>query len=280
MSNIEQVEAHKSFGGVQGVYRHASESTGGEMTFAVFIPPQARDHPCPVVTYLSGLTCTHANVVDKGEYRRGAAELGLIVVCPDTSPRGPDVPDDEGYDFGQGAGFYLDATVEPWSAAFRMERYIVKELPALIAANFPADANRQGIFGHSMGGHGALTLALRHEGRYRAVSAFAPIAAPTRTPWGRKAFAGYLGPDEARWRDHDAVALLERGRRIPDLLVDVGTADPFLARELKPKLLEAACAKAAVPLMLRRQEGYDHSYLFISTFMADHLRWHGARLGV
>ena len=248
------------------------------MTFAVFMPPQCRQRSCPVVTYLSGLTCSHANVMEKGDYRRIAAELGLIVVCPDTSPRGPLVPDDTAYDFGQGAGFYLDATAEPWSVAFRMESYVVHELPAVIAANFPADATRQGIFGHSMGGHGALSLALRHPGAYLSVSAFAPIVAPTQVPWGRKAFAGYLGADETTWREHDAVALLDSGRRVSDILVDIGTADPFLARELKPQLLEAACEKAGVPLTLRRQQGYDHSYYFISTFMADHLQWHAARL--
>ena len=275
---IEQIESHASFGGVQAVYRHRSEQTGVDMTFAVFTPPQARERPCPVVTYLSGLTCTHANVMEKGEYRRAAAELGLIVVCPDTSPRGPDVPNDDAYDFGQGAGFYVDATVAPWAEHFRMYSYIVDELPAVIAANFPIDTARQGLFGHSMGGHGALTIALRNPGTYKSVSAFAPIVAPTRVPWGQKAFAGYLGADEALWREHDAVALLDSGHRVPDLLVDVGTADPFFERELKPELLEAACEKAGVPLVLRRQEGYDHSYYFISSFMADHVKWHGERL--
>ena len=278
MANLIEVETHRSFGGVQGVYRHASAETGCEMTFAVFVPPQAETQPCPMVTWLSGLTCTHANAMDKGEYRRAAAELGLIVVCPDTSPRGAGIPDDDAYDFGQGAGFYLDATQTPWSAAFRMESYVTRELPALIAANFPVDPDRHGVFGHSMGGHGALTLALRHPDIYRSVSAFSPIVAPSQVPWGRKAFAGYLGPDEAAWREHDAVALLEDRRRAPDILVDVGTSDPFLDRELKPELLEAACARAGVPLTLRRQPGYDHSYLFVSTFMADHLRWHAERL--
>jgi S-formylglutathione hydrolase len=217
--------------------------------------------------------------MDKGEYRRLAAELGLIVVCPDTSPRGECVANDAAYDLGQGAGFYLDAVAEPWAPHFRMETYVTQELPALIAEHFSVDAARQGLFGHSMGGHGALTLALRHPGRYRSVSAFAPIVAPSAVPWGRKAFAAYLGPDEAAWREHDAVALIEAGRRVPDLLVDVGLADPFLERELQPERLEAACAAAGLPLTLRRQEGYDHSYLFISTFMDDHLRWHAERLG-
>jgi S-formylglutathione hydrolase len=278
MSKIVEVETHRSFGGVQGVYRHRSAETGCDMTFAVFTPPQAERGPCPVVTWLSGLTCTHANAMDKGEYRRAAAELGLIVVCPDTSPRGDGVPDDNAYDFGQGAGFYLDATQAPWSASFRMESYVTRELPALVAANFPVDPARHGVFGHSMGGHGALTLALRHPDIFRSVSAFSPIVAPTRVPWGRKAFAGYLGVDEAVWREHDAVALIEAGRRTRDMLVDVGTSDPFLERELKPGLLESACAVANVPLVLRRQDGYDHSYAFISTFMDDHLRWHAERL--
>jgi S-formylglutathione hydrolase len=274
---LETVSTNRSFGGVQGVYRHASAVTGTEMTFSVFVPPQAGQGACPVVTYLSGLTCTHANVTEKGEFRRAAAEAGLIVVCPDTSPRGSDVPDDEAYDLGQGAGFYLDALAPPWSTHFRMESYI-GELSSLIAEYFPADLGRQGLFGHSMGGHGALTLALRHPGRWRSVSAFSPICAPSQVPWGRKAFAAYLGADEARWREHDAVALVQAGRRCPDLLVDVGAADPFLERELRPDLLEEACRAAGQSLVLRRQAGYDHSYYFISTFMADHLRWHAEHL--
>jgi S-formylglutathione hydrolase len=249
------------------------------MVFSIFLPPQARTAPCPVVTYLSGLTCTHANVTEKGEFQRAAAELGLVVVCPDTSPRGERVPDDEAFDFGQGAGFYLDADRAPWRAHYRMETYVVEELSGLIAANFRVDAERQGLTGHSMGGHGAMTLALRHLGRWRSVSAFSPIAAPCQAPWGRKAFEAYLGPDETAWVEHDAVALIANGRRLPDLLVDVGTADPFLQRELKPELLESACTAAGQPLTLRRQAGYDHSYYFVSTFMAEHLAWHAARLG-
>jgi len=279
LSALETVSTARSFGGAQGVYRHQSSSTGTAMTFAVFVPPQAAAGPRPVVTYLSGLTCTHANVMEKGEYRRAAAELGLIVVCPDTSPRGEGVPDDSAYDFGQGAGFYVDATEAPFATHYRMWSYITEELPALIAANFPVDAKRQGIFGHSMGGHGALTVGLRHPETYRSISAFAPIVAPSQVPWGQKAFKGYLGSDESRWRAHDAIALLEDGARARDLLVDVGTADPFLEKELKPELLKAACAKAGVDLTLRMQEGYDHSYFFISTFMAAHLTWHAARLG-
>jgi S-formylglutathione hydrolase len=279
VAEIEIVEQHMSFGGVQYVVRHPAQSTACEMTFAVFVPPQAAHGARPVLTYLSGLTCTHANVMDKGEYRRVAAELGLIVVCPDTSPRGEGVPDDPAYDFGQGAGFYLDADQAPWAANFRMESYVTAELPTLVADHFPADLQRHGIFGHSMGGHGALTLALRHPDLYRSVSAFSPIGNPSRVPWGRKAFAGYLGANENEWRLHDAVALIEDGRRTADILVHVGEADPFLERELKPELLEAACHDAGIPLTLNRRPGYDHSYLFVSTFMDDHLRWHANRLG-
>ncbi|HEY2007608.1 MAG TPA: S-formylglutathione hydrolase [Rhizomicrobium sp.] len=279
MSGLTEVEQHHSFGGTQGVYRHLSQATGGTMTFAVFVPPQAQPGAkLPVLTYLSGLTCTHANVMEKGGYQRVAAELGLIVVCPDTSPRGDDVPDDPAYDFGQGAGFYVDADEMPWKTRFRMYSYIVRELPPLVAEHFPGDPARQGIFGHSMGGHGALTLALREPQLYKSVSAFSPIVNPIQVPWGRKAFQGYLGADETRWRQHDAVALIEDGRRVNDILVDIGTADPFLERELKPEVLEAACQKAAIPLTLRRQEDYDHSYYFVSSFMESHLRWHAARL--
>ena len=277
--SLETVSANKSHGGVQGVYRHDSRETGTPMTFSVFVPPQgAGGAKCPVIWYLSGLTCTHANVTDKGEYRRACAELGLIFVAPDTSPRGPGVPDDEAYDFGQGAGFYVDATQPPFDKHYRMASYVMAELPALVAENFPADMERQGIMGHSMGGHGALTLALGNPGRYRSCSAFAPIVAPGRVPWGEKALGRYLGPDRAAWRAHDAVALIEDGARIEELLVDQGASDNFLAEQLRPELLEAACAAAAIPFTLRIQPGYDHSYYFISTFMTDHLRWHAERL--
>jgi S-formylglutathione hydrolase len=276
---IETLSEARAFGGTQGVYRHASTETGTAMTFSVFVPPQAEGGgKLPVIWYLSGLTCTHANVTEKGEYRRACAELGLIFVAPDTSPRGEGVPDDEAYDFGQGAGFYVDATQEPYDTNFRMYSYVAHELPALVAANFPADMDRQGITGHSMGGHGALTVALRNPGRYRSVSAFAPIVAPSRVPWGEKALGRYLGPDRAAWRKHDAVALIEDGARLDGLLVDQGEADNFLADQLRPELLEAACAEAGIPLTLRLQPGYDHSYYFISTFIGDHLRWHAERL--
>ena len=277
--NLETLSTVKSFGGTQGVYRHASGETGTDMIFAVYVPPQAEaGDPLPILWYLSGLTCTHANVMEKGFYQRVCAELGLILVAPDTSPRGAGVPDDEAYDFGQGAGFYLDATEPPFARNYRMESYVTAELPSLIAANFPVDMDRQGIMGHSMGGHGALTLALRNSGRYRSVSAFAPIVAPGQVPWGEKALGRYLGPDRAGWRAHDAVALIEDGARLDALLVDQGEADAFLAEQLQPELLEAACEKARIPLTLRRRPSYDHSYYFISTFMADHLLWHAARL--
>ena len=275
---LETVSEVRSHGGVQGVYRHASSKTGTDMLFSVFVP--GHDGPMPILWYLSGLTCTHANVTEKGEFRAACAEHGIIFVAPDTSPRGPDVPDDpEGlWDFGQGAGFYLDATEDPWAAHFSMWSYIAGELPALVAANFPADMGRQGITGHSMGGHGALTMALGLPGRFRSVSAFSPIAAPGQVPWGRKALGHYLGPQGPAWRRHDTVALIEDGARVEELLVDIGDADPFLEKELKPELLEAACADAGIALTLRRQPGYDHSYYFISTFMADHIAWHGERL--
>jgi S-formylglutathione hydrolase len=276
---LEALSTNRSHGGVQGVYRHASRETKTPMTFSVFVPPQAETGAkCPVVWYLSGLTCTHANVTEKGEYRAACAELGLIFVAPDTSPRGPDVPDDEAYDFGQGAGFYVDATEPPFDRHFRMHSYVAAELPELIAANFPADMDRQAIIGHSMGGHGALTIALRNPGRYCSCSAFAPIVAPSQVPWGEKALGRYLGADRAQWRKHDAVALIEDGARVDALLVDQGSADNFLAEQLRPELLETACAKAGIPLTLRLQPGYDHSYYFISTFMAEHLRWHAERL--
>ena len=277
---MEIVSQNRSHGGRQLVVKHQSSATGTEMTFSIFLPTEAEQvAKLPVVWYLSGLTCTHANVTEKGEYRAACAEHGLIFVAPDTSPRGEGVPDADGYDFGKGAGFYVDATEEPWAANYRMWTYVTEELPALVAAEFPVDMDRQAITGHSMGGHGALTVALRHPERFRSVSAFAPIVAPGQVPWGQKALGGYLGQDRAAWRKHDAVALIEDGARVRELLIDVGDADDFLEKELKPELLERACAGAGIPLTLRRQPGYDHSYYFISTFMADHLRWHAERLG-
>jgi len=276
---METLSTSTAFGGTQGVYRHASTATGTDMTFAVYVPPHAPDARLPVLWFLSGLTCTHANVMDKGEYRRACAEHGVILIAPDTSPRGEGVPDDDAYDFGQGAGFYVDATEQPWAANFNMKRYVEDELPALIAAEFPmADMTRQGITGHSMGGHGALTIVLRNPDRFRSVSAFAPIVAPLHCPWGEKALTGYLGPDRADWRAYDACALIADGARVADILVDQGEADGFLDDQLKPALLAEACAAAGIELTLRMQPGYDHSYNFISTFMPDHVAWHAERL--
>jgi S-formylglutathione hydrolase len=275
---MEIVSEAKAHGGRQLVVKHASAATGTDMTFSIFLPPQAEHGKCPVVWYLSGLTCTHANVTEKGEYRAACAELGLIFVAPDTSPRGDDVADVEEWDFGKGAGFYVDATQDPWLPHYRMWTYVTDELPRLVAGDFPVDMARQAITGHSMGGHGALTAALNHPGRFRSVSAFAPIVAPSQVPWGQKALAGYLGDDRTAWAKHDAMALIEGGASVDEILVDVGTADPFIENELRPELLEAACAEAGIALTLRRQPGYDHSYYFISTFMADHLRWHAERL--
>jgi S-formylglutathione hydrolase len=276
---LETLSSTRSFGGTQSVYRHASRETGTDMIFAVYLPPQAEaGDPLPVLWYLSGLTCTHANVVEKGGFQRVCAELGLVLVAPDTSPRGPDVPDDPDYDFGQGAGFYVDATQEPYAANYRMESYVAEELAEVMARHFPVDAARQSITGHSMGGHGALTLALRRPGRYKSVSAFAPIVAPSQVPWGRKAFARYLGEDEEVWQRHDAYSMILVGRTVPELLIDVGDADPFLEEQLKPDLLRGVCFEAGMALTLRMQRGYDHSYYFIATFMEDHLRWHAERL--
>ena len=278
---IEIVSDNQSHGGRQLVSTHFSAVTQTEMTFTVFLPPQAEQGgKLPVVWYLSGLTCSPMNVTEKGEYRRTCAELGLIFIAPDTSPRGDQVPSDPagGWDFGLGAGFYVDSTVEPFARNYRMWTYVTEELPALAADAFPLDMSAQAITGHSMGGHGALTIALRNPGRFRSVSAFSPIAAPRHVPWGLKALGGYLGDDQRAWRRHDAVALVEDGARVRELLVDVGSDDPFLEQQLRPDLLEQACADAGISLSLRRQGGYDHSYYFVSTFMADHLRWHAERL--
>jgi S-formylglutathione hydrolase len=277
---FETVSTNTAFGGVQGVYKHHSTATGTDMTFSVYVPPHAPGAKLPVVWYLSGLTCTHANVTEKGEFRRACSELGLIFVAPDTSPRGEGVPDDPdaAYDFGLGAGFYVNALVEPFAEHYRMRGYIESELPHLIAAHFPVDMNRQGIMGHSMGGHGALTIALRNPGTYRSTSAFAPIVSPLNCPWGEKALGGYLGPDRDAWAEYDSCALIASGARLPDLLVDQGEADNFLADQLKTHLLVEACEAAGQKATIRMQPGYDHSYYFISSFMADHLAWHAERL--
>jgi S-formylglutathione hydrolase len=278
--SMETLSEQRSFGGVQGVYRHHSRETGTAMRFAVYQPPQALAGPVPVLWFLSGLTCTEDNFTVKAGAQRVAAELGLMVVAPDTSPRGESVPDDpdKAYDFGLGAGFYVDATQAPWSTHYRMYSYITRELPELVAAEFPADMTRQGISGHSMGGHGALTIALKHPTVYRSVSAFAPIVAPSEVPWGQKALAGYLGEDRSAWDAYDACRLIRAGHRAPLLLVDQGEADTFLDGQLRPELLEDACAAMGQPLLLRRQPGYDHSYYFIASFIEDHLRWHAQAL--
>ena len=278
--SLEILSHSRCFGGRQVTYRHASQETKTPMRFAVFHPPAAGQGKVPVVWFLAGLTCTEENFTVKAGAQRVAAELGLMLVAPDTSPRGEGVPDDpEGaYDFGLGAGFYVDATQAPWSANYRMRSYIERELPALIGAELPADMGRQSIMGHSMGGHGALTIGLRNPGRFKAISAFAPIVSPLNCPWGEKALSNYLGPDRAAWREYDACALIEDGARAGELLVEQGANDPWLENQLKPELLEAACAEAGAELTLRRQEGYDHSYFFISTFIEPHLRWHAERL--
>ena len=269
-----------AFGGMQGVFSHESQITQCEMTFAVFVPPQAITERRPVLWYLSGLTCTHANVMEKGEYRRMAAELGLIIVCPDTSPRGTDVPDElTNWKMGKGAGMYLDATESPWATHYRMYSYVTEELPALIGEHFRADMDRQGIFGHSMGGHGAMTMALKNPERFKSCSAFAPIVNPLTADWTQDAFEKYIGADRAKGRAYDAGALVEDGARFPEFLIDQGKADSFLETGLKPWLFEEAIKGTDIGLTLRMHERYDHSYYFISTFMDDHLKWHAERLG-
>ena len=276
---MEKVSESKCFGGSQGVYTHHSAATGTPMTFQVFLPEHRAGEKLPVLWWLSGLTCTHENAMIKCHYHRACAEHGVALIGPDTSPRGDDVPDDEAYDFGKGAGFYVNATQDPWAANFRMRDYVERELPELVADEFPMlDLSRQGISGHSMGGHGALTVSLRNPGRFRSTSAFAPIVSPLNCPWGEKALGGYLGGDRAAWREYDACALIEDGARLPELLVDQGTADQFLDEQLKTRLLDEACRKADMPATIRMQEGYDHSYFFVSTFIADHIAWHAERL--
>jgi S-formylglutathione hydrolase len=276
---LTTLEEHACFGGVQGFYEHASDAIGLPMRFGVYRPPQAAQGPVPVLYYLAGLTCNEQTFAIKAGAQRYAAQHGLMLVTPDTSPRNTGVADAEkDWDFGVGAGFYLDATEAPYARHWRMESYVTGELPQVVGRNFAAQTGAQGIFGHSMGGHGALTLALRHPGLYRSVSALAPICAPGEVPWGEKAFTGYLGADRTRWSRHDAVQLIAGGARVPPLLVDQGLADQFLAQQLRPELLEAACAAAGQPLQLRRHAGYDHGYFFVATFMADHLAHHAQGL--
>ena len=271
----------KTFGGVQGVYVHDSGACGCQMRFAVFLPSEEKHHePYPVVYWLSGLTCTEENFVTKAGAQRVASELGLAIVAPDTSPRGEGIPDDPSgaYDFGLGAGFYLDATQAPWSSHYKMYSYVTKELPALIEEEFCVDRERTGIFGHSMGGHGALTIALKNPNKFKSISAFSPIVSPMKCPWGIKALSGYLGEDRAAWRAYDACALIEDGARVSEILIDQGQADQFLAEQLKPELLETAVDGTGITLTVRRQAGYDHSYYFIASFIEDHLRWHAKHL--
>lgn len=278
---MEKISENKSFGGSQGVYRHQSAATGTQMTFAVYEPPQAKGAPVPVVWFLSGLTCSHENAMVKAGMQEHAARLGMAIVLPDTSPRGEGVPDDPdgAYDFGLGAGFYVDARRAPFDRHYHMYSYVSDELPGLVGEQFNVDMTRQAITGHSMGGHGALTIAFKNPGRFRSVSAFAPICAPVNCPWGQKALGGYLGDDRNLWAQHDASLLVGTVHEKLPLLVDQGDGDDFLESQLKPHLLEQACEKADYPLTLRLQPGYDHSYFFISTFMGDHLAWHARHLG-
>lgn len=280
MMQIETLSEQRCFGGKQGFYRHVSQACGGPMTFAVYTPPQAERGTVPVIYYLAGLTCTAETFPIKACAQRAAAELGLILVAPDTSPRDTGIEGATGdWEFGEGAGFYLDATAAPWSSRFHMETWVVDELSALVAAHFPADTARCGIMGHSMGGHGALTLALRHPDRYRSLSAFSPIVAPTQVPWGHKALPRYLGDDRNAWAAHDACALVRAGKRFHGrILIDQGDADGFLREQLRPELFEQACGDGGQPLTLRMQPGYDHSYWFVQSFVEDHLRHHAHSL--
>jgi S-formylglutathione hydrolase len=279
MSALELLAEHACYGGVQRFYRHASAETRGAMKFSAFLPPRSRQEKCPVLYFLSGLTCTEETFPIKSHAQALAAQLGLILVSPDTSPREPRLPGDaDSWDFGQGAGFYVDATQAPWDSHYRMYSYVTRELPEVVHAGLPADPDIRGIMGHSMGGHGALISALRNPGAYRSVSAFAPIAAPTRCAWGRKAFTNYLGPEVDDWRAYDATELVADHRFPGTILIDQGSADPWLAEQLLPEAFEAAAARAGQALELRRQPGYDHGYYFIQTFMADHLRHHAQAL--
>ncbi|KLI64953.1 S-formylglutathione hydrolase [Aurantiacibacter marinus] len=275
---LEHISTSRSYTGEQQVWRHESTSTGTPMTFAVYVPDHAPGTKLPVIWWLSGLTCTHENAMNKCEYKAACAKHGIIFICPDTSPRGPEVADHEEYDFGQGAGFYVNATQEPWAAHYQMRTYVEDELPKLVAANFPVDMERQGISGHSMGGHGALTVSLRNPGRFRSTGAFAPIVSPLNCPWGDKALTGYLGEDRADWREYDSVALIKDGARIDNCRVEQGTADEWLDGQLKTHLFTDACSAAEMAVDLHMHEGYDHSYFFVSTFMADHIGWHAELL--
>ena len=274
---MQKIESHASFGGEQQVWQHDSEALGCDMRVAVYLPPQAQDGPVPVLYWLSGLTCTEQNFISKAGAQRYAAEHGIAIVCPDTSPRGDDVADAEGYDLGKGAGFYVNATQAPWAAHYRMYDYVVDELPALIEAHFPVTLARA-ISGHSMGGHGALVIALRNPGRYRSVSAFAPIVAPAQVPWGEKAFGAYLGDDRSAWTAYDATALVAVATERLPLLIDQGRADEFLATQLRPERLDVACRAHGHPLTLRMQPGHDHSYYFIASFIGEHIAHHAAAL--
>jgi S-formylglutathione hydrolase len=276
---IEKISEHRCYDGIQGYYRHVSKECGGPMKFSVFRPPHAEREAVPVLFYLAGLTCTEETFPIKAGAQRVASELGLMLVATDTSPRATRYPgDDESWDFGQGAGFYLDATEAPWSETYRMYSYVSRELPPVIAEHFPADTDRQGIFGHSMGGHGALTIALKNPKTFRSVSAFAPVAAPMRCPWGEKAFSRYLGADREKWRAYDASELMAVSRLDGSILIDQGLADQFLEKQLYPEVFEAACAKQGQKLTLRRHPGYDHGYFFIQTFIKDHLSHHFRQL--
>jgi S-formylglutathione hydrolase len=279
MSTLTTISQHAAHGGVLGYYKHPSSTNHCEMKFAVYAPPQATATKVPVLYFLAGLTCTEDTFAIKAGALQYAAQHGIMLVAPDTSPRVELPGDRDSWDFGIAAGFYLDATQAPWSAHYRMYSYVVDELPQLVAANFKADVNRAGIFGHSMGGHGALTIALKNPGKYKSVSAFAPICAPSQVPWGHKAFTGYLGADQSAWSQYDAVELIKAGKKFPDeIRVDQGTADKFLAEQLKPELLEAACKAAGQQLDLRRRDGYDHGYFFIQSFISQHIAWHAHRL--
>ena len=274
---METKSTNISHRGIQGVYTHQSSATKTEMMFSVFVPEG--DGPFPVLWYLSGLTCTHANVTEKGEYRKACAEHGIIFIAPDTSPRGEGVANDEGYDMGQGAGFYVDATQAPWAEHFQMKTYIEDELPQLIAKEFPAaDMSRQGITGHSMGGHGALTIGMRNPETFKSISAFSPIVSPMNCPWGEKALSGYLGDDRTSWAQYDACELIKNGARPTALLIEQGLGDNFLTEQLKPELIETACEDTGIELSVNRRAGYDHSYYFISTFLTEHIAWHSKKL--